>query len=70
MDNLRGLLSIRKVDIVPNARIRELCGVKKRVDRRIGEGVLWLFDHVGRMESHRIANRAYVGECAGSRSCG
>ena len=29
MDNLRGLLGIRRMDKVPNARIRELCGVKK-----------------------------------------
>ena len=27
MDNLRGLLGIRKMDKVPNARIRQLCGV-------------------------------------------
>ena len=27
MDNLRGLLSIRRMDWVPDARIRELCGV-------------------------------------------
>ena len=27
MDNLRGLLSIGKIDRVPNALIRELCGV-------------------------------------------
>ena len=35
MDNLRGLLGIRRMDRVPNARIRELCGVTKRVDERI-----------------------------------
>ena len=29
MDNLRGLLGIRRMDKVPNARIRELCGVTK-----------------------------------------
>ena len=26
MDNLRGLLGIRRMDRFPNARIRELCG--------------------------------------------
>ena len=31
MDNLRGLLGIRRMDIFPNARIMELCGVKKGV---------------------------------------
>ena len=35
MENLRGLLAIRKMDKVPNVRIRELCGVTKRVDKRI-----------------------------------
>ena len=39
-DNLRGLLSIRKMDITPNARKREFCGVKKWVDERIDEDVL------------------------------
>ena len=40
MDNLRGLLGIRRMDRVPNARIRELCGVRKGLDERIDEGVL------------------------------
>ena len=29
MDNLRGLLGIRRMDRVPNARIRKYCGVTK-----------------------------------------
>ena len=42
MDNIRGLLGIRRMDRVPNARIRELYGVTKWVDERIKEGVfLW-----------------------------
>ena len=41
MDNLRGLLGIRRMDRVPNARIRELCGVTKGVEERIDEGVLY-----------------------------
>ena len=36
-DNLREALYIRKMDKVPNARIRELCGVKKGVEERIDE---------------------------------
>ena len=40
MDNLRGFLDIRRVDRVSNARIMELCGVKKRLDERIDEGLL------------------------------
>ena len=42
------------MDRIPNARIRELCGVRK--------------GHVERMERGRIAKRGYVGECAGSHS--
>ena len=61
MDNLRGLLGIRSMDRVPNARIRELCGVTKGVDERIGEGVLRWFGHVERLENDRIVKRGYVG---------
>ena len=70
MDNLRGLLSVRRMDRVQNARIRELCRVKKGLDERIDEGLLQWFGHVRRMERDRIAKRAYVRRCAGSRSVG
>ena len=50
MDNLRGLVCIRMMDRVPNARIRELCGVKKGLDEGIDEGVLRWFTHVERVE--------------------
>ena len=43
MDNLRGFLGIRRMDSFPNAKIRELCRVKKGIDERIDEGVLQLF---------------------------
>ena len=39
MDNLRGLLGIRRVDRIPNAQVRELCEVTKGVEERIKEGV-------------------------------
>ena len=55
MDNLRDLLGIRRVDKVPNARIRKLCGVTKGVDEMIDEGVLRWFGHVEKMEKERIA---------------
>ena len=55
MDNLRGLLSIRGMDRVPNARIREFCRVKKGLDERI-EGVFRWFGHV---ERDRIAKRMW-----------
>ena len=32
MDNLRGLLGIRRMDIVLNAQIRELCELRKGLD--------------------------------------
>ena len=40
MDNLRGLLYIRRMDRVQNAEIKELFGVMKGVGERIEEGVL------------------------------
>ena len=40
MDNLKGLLGIMRMDRVPNAKIRELCGVRNGLNERIDEGVL------------------------------
>ena len=65
MDNLRCLLSIRRMDRVLKAWIRELCRVKKGLDKRIDVSVLHFLAHV-----ERIAKRVYVGECAGSHSMG
>ena len=64
------MLGIRRMDGVPNARIKELCVVTKGVDEMIDESVLQWFGHVERMEKDRIAKRVHVGECAGSRSVG
>ena len=64
MDNLRGLLGIRRMDMVPNAWIRELFGVTKGEDEMTDVGVLRWFGHVERMEKDRIA----MWECADSRS--
>ena len=47
MDNLRELLGIRRMDRILNARIRDLCGVKKGLDERIDESVLRWFGHPG-----------------------
>ena len=55
MDNVRGLLGITRMDKVPNARIMELCVVKKGVGERIDEGVLRWFGHVETMKNDRIA---------------
>ena len=70
MDNLRGLMGIRRMDKVPNEWIRQLCRVRKGVDKKINEGVLRWFSHVERMENARIEKRVYVGVCAGSHSVG
>ena len=70
MDNLRGLPGFRRMDRVPDARIRELCGVAKGEDERFDEIFLRWFDHVERMEKESIVKRVYVGKCAGSRSVG
>ena len=68
MDNLRGLLGIRRMDRIPNARIRELCGVMMRVNEKIDDSVLRWFGHVESRENDRFAKRIYVGECAGNHS--
>ena len=40
MDNFIGLLGIKRMDRVPNAKIREFCRVRKSLDERIDEEVL------------------------------
>ena len=60
MGNFRGLPGIRRMNKVPNARIWELCRVKKGLDERIDEDVLRWFGHVERMESDSTVKRVYV----------
>ena len=40
MDNLRGLLGIRRMDRVQKTRMRKLCEVIKGVRKKTNEGVL------------------------------
>ena len=68
MDNFRSPLGVRRIDKVPNARIRQLYGVTKCVDKKIDEGALRWFDHVERIWNDRIVKRVYVGKCASSHS--
>ena len=42
------------MDRVLNAWIRELCGLRKGLDEKIDEGMLWWYRHVDRMECYRI----------------
>ena len=48
------------MDRVPNTQIRELCGVKKGVNKAINEGVLRWFGHVERMENVLLGKRVFV----------
>ena len=68
IDKIKSLLGIRRMDRIPNAQIRQLCGMAKGVDERIQEDFLHWFSHVERMENDRIAKRLYVGEFASSSS--
>ena len=61
IDILRGILSIRRMDKVPNAQNREKCRVTKGVDERIDESFHWLFSHTERMGHDWIPKRVYVG---------
>ena len=72
MDNLKGLLGIKRMDKVPNTPIRQLCGVTKGVVEKIdeGEGVHRWFGHVEKTKNDSIAKRFYVRKCVGSRSVG
>ena len=50
MDNLKGLFGMKRIDRMPNAQVREMCGVTKEAD----ESVCPPFSHTERMESSRI----------------
>ena len=53
MNNLKDLLSIKRIDRMPNAWVTYLCGVNEGVDKRIKE-TRW-FGHIGRVGNDRIA---------------
>ena len=46
---------------MPNAHIREMCGVTRRVDETINESILW-FGVTERMRDDRLAKRVHVKE--------
>jgi hypothetical protein len=70
MDNLRGVLGVRRIDKMRNERIRELCGVEKGVLERISESILRWFGHMERMDESRLVKRVYKGVCEGYRGRG
>ena len=47
------------MDRVLNAQIRKLFGIKKGLDERIDEGILWWFGHMERTEKDRIFSRSW-----------
>ena len=55
--DIRGLLGIRRMDKVSNARIRQLCGVTKGGDEKIDECFLRWFGHVERIGNDRISKK-------------
>ena len=75
MDNLRRLLGIMRMDRVPNARIRELWGVKNGLDERrksLGLGLFrWITSEVCWVsgETPEFTDKS-CSKCATSRSIG
>ena len=70
-DTLRGLFDVKKIDRMPHALIREVCGVMKGGggDERIEESILKRFGYTKRKVNNRT-KRIYVGECMGNHSVG
>ena len=55
MDNVRGVLGIKRTDRVQNEWIRELCRVRKGWNVGIDESVLRWLGHIERMGNDMIA---------------
>ena len=51
MVNLRGILGIKRINRMPNARAREVCGVKVAAYEGIDENVPWWIHHIEIMEN-------------------
>ena len=56
MNCLRNICGLRRIDRVPNVKIRR-CGKKVSVSQRIDQGVLRWFGHIERMGDKRMAKR-------------
>ena len=57
MNNLRCLLGITRMGKIPNAWLRELCGMPKGLDEMSNEGVLRVFSHVERWRMTGLLRR-------------
>ena len=62
MDNLRSSLSIRRVNKIPNARVRELVGVKRGMDERTDKSVFWWVGPIKRMGNSRTIKSIFKEE--------
>ena len=60
MDSFKALLSIRMMNKVPNARIREMYGLTTGREENIDGALRW-FSHVEKIWNDIIAKRVYVG---------
>ena len=55
------MLGIRKIDKIPNARVRKFGGVEKVMKERIIESVFGWFGSMERMENNRVPKRVNNG---------
>ena len=70
MDNLRGMLGIRRIDKVRNECIREVYGIEKGLNEVITENILRWYGHMKRMDQTRLVKKVYESECKGKRKRG
>merc|ERR1712002_1337670 len=70
MNCLRNICGRRRIDMVPNVRIREICGKNVGVSERMDQGILRWFGHVERIRNERLVKRVYDSEVRGVRRRG
>ena len=70
MDNLRGMIGVKRKDKMKNEKIREKFGIKKGVLDLIDESVLRWFGHIERMPEERLVKRIYDSEWRGKNDRG
>merc|ERR1712002_1395453 len=70
MNCLRNICGRRRIDKIPNVRIREMCGKNVGVCERMDQAVLRWFEHVERMGNERLVKRVYDSEVRGARRRG